>query len=299
MLLLFITGEPPMNDNPLVKSYTDPKTYVKLPSGGAYYSEKPEMSIDGEVGILPMTAVDEMLFQSPDNLLNGESLFKVLARCVPGIKNTREIPNPDLDAILVGLRIATYGNEMDVDALCPKCEEKNTYNINLPTLLANATELESEYKLELNNDINIKIRPFTVESTISIALYAVELSAMQRQIQMSSNEIDEESAIAAIRTTMEKSSKRLVELISASVLEVTILQPTEEEPDAVIKVTDTAHIKEWVEVLTVGEYKKIRSKVEEVSALGLARTLSASCTSCEHTWDVQIGVDPASFFDMK
>jgi len=298
MLLLFITGEPPMNDNPLVKYYTDPKTYVKLPSGGAFYSEKPELSIDGEVGILPMTAVDEMLFQSPDNLLNGESLFKVLARCVPGIKNTREIPSPDLDAILVGLRIATYGHDMDVDALCPKCSEKNTYSINLPTLLGNATELESEYVIELNNDIKLRVRPFTVESTISIALYAVELSAMQRQVQMTTDATEEE-AIAAIRTTMEKSSKRLIELISLSIIDVTIAQPTEDDADAVLVVSDSKHIQEWVEVLTVGEYKKIRTKVEEISGLGLARTLNASCTSCEHTWDVQIGVDPASFFDMK
>ena len=41
-----------MTDNPLVKYYTDPKTYVKLPSGGNYYTETPEMSVDGEIGVL-------------------------------------------------------------------------------------------------------------------------------------------------------------------------------------------------------------------------------------------------------
>jgi hypothetical protein len=279
-----------MSDNPLVKYYTDPKTYVKLPSGGNYYAQKPDLSVDGEVGVLAMTAVDEMMFQSPDNLLNGESLFKVIARCVPSIKDPKEIPNPDLDAILVAMRIATYGNDMETNAKCPSCGHENSYTVNLPTLLANVEMLEDETVVSLNDDIFVKIKPFTVASSIMLALYAVEVQQMQRQLQSSPN-IDEVAAAEAIRSTLSKSSDRLVELIAASVLEVTLIG----EPENTV-VTDPKQIKEWIEVLTVSEYKAIRIKVEEISAIGVQKTMNAQCTECSHAWEVQIGVDPSSFF---
>lgn len=283
-----------MTDNPLVKYYTDPKTYVKLPSGGNYYTETPEMSVDGEIGVLAMTAVDEMMFQSPDNLLNGESLFKVIARCVPAIKNPREIPTPDLDAILVGMRIATYGNELETNANCPQCNHENNYTVSLPVLLANMTMLESETVIQLNSDITLKVKPFTVSSSISLALYAVEIGQMQKQLA-GQGEIDEEAAIRAIQTTMNKSSERLVDLIAQSVLEVQI---KEAEGDPIV-VTDPRQIREWIEVITVNEYKEIRKQIDDISNLGIEKSMHARCTECGHEWDVQIGVDPASFFDMR
>lgn len=283
-----------MTDNPLVKYYTDPKTYVKLPSGGKYYTEPPEMSVDGEIGVLAMTAVDEMMFQSPDNLLNGESLFKVIARCVPAIKNPREIPTPDLDAILVGMRIATYGNELETNANCPQCNHENNYSISLPVLLANMTMLESETVIQLNNDITLKVKPFTVSSSITLALYAVEIGQMQKQLA-GQGEIDEEAAIRAIQTTMNKSSERLVDLIAQSVLEVQI---NEAEGDPIV-VNDPRQIREWIEVITVNEYKKIRKQIDNISNLGIEKSMHARCTECGHEWNVQIGVDPASFFDMR
>lgn len=283
-----------MTDNPLVKYYTDPKTYVKLPSGGKYYTEPPEMSVDGEIGVLAMTAVDEMMFQSPDNLLNGESLFKVIARCVPAIKNPREIPTPDLDAILVGMRIATYGNELETNANCPQCNHENNYSISLPVLLANMTMLESETVIQLNNDITLKVKPFTVSSSITLALYAVEIGQMQKQLA-GQGEIDEEAAIRAIQTTMNKSSERLVDLIAQSVLEVQI---KEAEGDPIV-VNDPRQIREWIEVITVNEYKKIRKQIDNISNLGIEKSMHARCTECGHEWNVQIGVDPASFFDMR
>lgn len=282
-----------MSNNPLVKYYTDPKTYVKLPTGGNYYTEKPELSVDGEVGVLAMTAVDEMMFQSPDNLLNGESLFKVIGRCVPGIKNPKEIPNPDLDAILVGLRIATYGNDMETNAVCPQCNHENNYTVNLSNLLATVELIEAETVIKLNNDITLKVKPFTIASSISLALYAVEIAQMQRQLSQTEN-IDQEAALQAVQTAMTKSSERLVDLISKSVIEVTITDG--EEP---IQVTDADQIREWIEVLTVSEYKTIRKKIEEISNKGIQKSMNAQCTECNHTWNVQIGVDPASFFAMR
>ena len=94
--------------------------------------------------------------------------------------------------------------------------------------------------IELNDDISVKVKPFTVASSIMLALYAVEVQQMQRQLQSSPN-IDEVAAAEAIRSTLAKSSDRLVELIAASVLEVTLAS----EPENTV-VSDPKQIREWI-----------------------------------------------------
>ena len=88
-----------VTNNPLSEFYTQTGMYVKLPSQGRFYSERPRMSADDEIEVFPMNAIDELHFQNPDGLLNNESLVKVLQRTVPGIKDANEIPKPDLDVL--------------------------------------------------------------------------------------------------------------------------------------------------------------------------------------------------------
>ena len=66
-----------------------------------------------------------------------------------------------------------------------------------------------------------------------------------------------------------------------------------------IVVNDPRQIREWIEVITVNEYKKIRKQIDNISNLGIEKSMHARCTECGHEWNVQIGVDPASFFDMR
>ena len=73
--------------NPLKKYYRQPKQYIKLPSGYKYYpADSIEVSESGEIAVYPMTAKDELLFKTPDALLNGEATVSVIQSCVPAIK---------------------------------------------------------------------------------------------------------------------------------------------------------------------------------------------------------------------
>ena len=95
-------------NNPLVGYFRKPEVYVELPSRGNYY--KPgilDLPPNGEVGIFPMTARDELVLKTPDALLNGASTVEVINSCVPAITDAWEIPSVDMDALLIGIRIAT------------------------------------------------------------------------------------------------------------------------------------------------------------------------------------------------
>ena len=107
--------------NPLKKYYRQPKQFVRLPSNYKYY--KPgtiQVPESGEVAVFPMTAKDELLFKTPDALLNGEATVRVIQSCIPAITNAWEMPALDIDTCLVAIRMATYGTKMQVKVFVPK-----------------------------------------------------------------------------------------------------------------------------------------------------------------------------------
>ena len=111
--------------NPLLKHFRQPQLYLRLPSQGKFY---PAGSIDmpatKELPIYSMTALDEIIWKNPDALLNGQATVDVIHSCVPNIKNAWMIPNIDMDAILIGIRRATYGNFMDLLLYARTVKEK-------------------------------------------------------------------------------------------------------------------------------------------------------------------------------
>ena len=102
-------------DNPLKKYFRQPKIYLKLPSGGEFYnSNELDMPENSEVPVYPMTAKDELLFKTPDALINGQATVDVIKSCIPNIRNPWSMPSIDMDAVLIAIRLATYGEKMTI-----------------------------------------------------------------------------------------------------------------------------------------------------------------------------------------
>ena len=73
------------NTNPLSKYFRQPSVYVGLPSGGNYPPTVMERSQTGEISVQPMTARDEVIFKTPDALMNGQGVVDVIQSCFPHI----------------------------------------------------------------------------------------------------------------------------------------------------------------------------------------------------------------------
>ena len=107
--------------NPLVKHLRQPKIYIKLPSEGHYWpSNALEKTQNGEYPVYAMTAKDEITFKTPDALLNGQATVDVIQSCIPNIKDAWQTPSIDLDAILVAIRMASFGEKIDMSAQVPE-----------------------------------------------------------------------------------------------------------------------------------------------------------------------------------
>ena len=144
--------------NPLQKYFRQPKIYVRLPSNGEFY---PDGSLDktenGEYPVYPMTTRDEIMIKTPDALLNGESTVEVIQSCIPNIKNAWDIPIIDMDAILIGIRIATYGESMELSIKTPVTAEEKDYQVDLRTMLDSLYESEYDNSVILN-EMQVKIK---------------------------------------------------------------------------------------------------------------------------------------------
>jgi hypothetical protein len=127
---------PSNNPNPLAKHFRQPAIYIKLPSDGAFYDEDIlEMPENGEIPIYPMTALDEISYRTADALFNGAAIANVVKSCIPAFKDPWQVSTLDLDTLLIAIRIASYGHEMEFTSKCPKCSEINEFGIDLRNIM--------------------------------------------------------------------------------------------------------------------------------------------------------------------
>ena len=140
----------PENANPLNKYFRQPSIYVSLPSGTDYPPHVVTPSKTGELGVMPMTAKDEIRFKTPDALMNGEAVVDVIQSCVPNIKDAWQVKSYDLDTILIAIRIATYGETMEMNFNVPVINEKLSHTVNLPAILdqIRVQKVDNEFTLK-------------------------------------------------------------------------------------------------------------------------------------------------------
>ena len=99
--------------NPLAKHFRQPALYVKLTSNGSFWPDGSlDLPVTGEIPIYPMTTKDEITLRTPDALINGTSVVKVIESCAPNIKDAWKMPTVDVDSTLIAIRIASYGPKM-------------------------------------------------------------------------------------------------------------------------------------------------------------------------------------------
>ena len=251
----------PNKPNPLMNFMRQPKIYIKLPSNGAYW---PSGSIiipeNNELAVYSMTANDELLFKTPDALFNGQSIVDVIQSCIPSIKDAWKTPNLDLDAILIAIRIATYGEQMDITHTVPNTTEEVTHAIDLRTLLDQLyNNAKWEETVRINDDLTCFVAPLTYKHTTLASMKTFET---QRLIQAVNNDgITDEQKLEIFN----KSFKAMSEVTLAIVVDsITAIQT----PETVVE--DKLFIKEFLQNADTSLYKKIEDHIKHMKAvLGL------------------------------
>jgi hypothetical protein len=271
--------------NPLVAYYRAPGISVELPSRGLYMPPGTiGLDMAGEIQVLPMTAADEILLKSPDALMSGYAVEQMLRSCVPGIQNPRLISMPDLDVLLLAVRAASYGNKMDVDVTCPKCDTAGSFTLDIRSILATAKPLPDEKAIRLSADVIAYLQPFTLEQSTRAALTTFhEAKAMQGVENLPMEE----------RTRRINESFRKLTILSSSLTAACVMKVA--TPQGVV--VDRNHIADFMKNIPGEWTRKVDAGVKELNEMGIDRTIHGSCQSCGHEFSTELQFDPASFFD--
>ena len=280
------------NSNPLKKYFRQPSIYVTLPSGANYAPEVLEPSKSGEIGVMPMTAKDEIRFKTPDALMNGEGVVQVIQSCVPQIKDAWNIKSYDLDTILIAIRIATYGETMDINFTVPVAKETVSHTVNLPAILDQLKQIKIEDSFTMQDGLKIGVRPLTYKDMTEASQKTFQESKMYSAIQDS--ELPQEDKLKRFNDSF----KALTDLNSAIILKniakITMQDGTE--------ITDQAQISEFINNANAKLIKDIESKIISLRSQGAVKPLKMKATEDQikkgapASYDVPVTYDTANFF---
>jgi len=271
--------------NPLTAYFRIPGLHITLPTRGKFFSENNyNETLGGDIPIFPMRAADELLLKTPDALMNGYALEKLIESCVPAIKAPREVSTPDLDAILLAIRAATYGNMMELEIECPECGHTNNFDCNLSNILGTMTYVDPENEIRLNDEVIVYVKPYTLASAVKLTLATFD----EAQKLRAAEEEDADIKNKMMNESYSKLNSINIMAIADSIISIII-------PNNVV--TDKKYILEFINNTDKTSFKKIENKLNEINSKGVEKKIDAECINCQHTWVGAVEFDPASFFD--
>lgn len=275
----------PKPANPLSQWFRQPKIYIKLPSQGNFY---PPGGIDtsstGEYPVYAMTAKDELMFKTPDALLSGQSTVEVIKSCIPAITDPWSMPSIDLDAALVAIRIATYGDKMEVVANCPSCNEENHYDINLVEWIEKIGSFHYETKIDYD-PLVIYVRPYSYKEITKTSLQTFE---QQRIFNVINDEtMSDEDKIDKFGESFVKLTALTVDILAKCIHQV-------QTPNGVV--TDEKQILEFINNAPKELFDRISDHITGMKKEIELAPQNVQCTSCNTDFVMPVTMDQASFF---
>ena len=281
-------ASPAVKSSPLSAYYRQPKIYVSLPSGGEFYPPAAlDKSEDGKYAVFSMTAKDELMFKTPDALLSGQSTVAVINSCMPSIKDPWTMPTIDLDAVLVAIRIATYGENMDIDTMCPKCKEDQRYGFNLTKYLDELARFTYVNSFQVG-ELTFHIRPYTYKEFTKKTLARIEQEKIFNIIN--DNEMSDEEKVDRFGVSFVKLTELTVESIADVVKQIDTPQGSETNP---------VEIRKFITNSNKEIFESLSQSLNAMKAQLDLKVKNAKCDKCEHQFDITVTMDQADFFGAR
>ena len=277
--------------NPLSKYFRQPKLYVTLPSGGKFYPKDAiEMTETGEFPVYSMTAKDELTMKTPDALLNGQATVEVIKSCIPNIKDPWQMPSLDLDALLIAIRLATYGEEMQLTIKTPVTGEEKVMAIDLRQILDGFANLEFSSVVEFQ-DLVVNIRPLTYKEFTKGALKTFEQQRIFNIVN--DDKISDEDKLQAFTNSFAKLTELTVDLMTNHIESIEI--------DGQV-VSNRKHIDEFIKNADKAFFQFIKDHIDQEKEKFTIKPLIATATPEEiaqgvpATYQIPVTFDQSNFF---
>lgn len=274
-----------MSNNPLKQYFRQPAIYVRLPSQGKFYPPGTvNMPPTSELPVYPMTAIDEITYRTPDALFNGQATVNVLQSCVPDIKDVWSTPAMDIDTLLIAIRIASYGHDMDFGTKCPKCGHECEHTVDLRGVLDRMKT--PDYNKSLNSgDVEIFFRPMTYKNINDNNALQYE---NQKLLQMlPDSEIPDTDKMSALGAALKRITDITVKALAQSIAVIKTPQALVSEPE---------YIDEFLKNCDRELFNRIRDLIIELKEQAEMPPMNLICPECKNEYKQAVTLDMSSFF---
>jgi transcriptional regulator NrdR family protein len=273
--------------NPLSQYFRQPSIYIKLPSGGQFYPPGAlDMPVNGELPVLPMTAIDEITYRTPDALYNGSATVNVIHSCCPNIRNAWEIPAMDLDTVLIGIRIASYGHEMEFHSTCPACSHEAERVADLRMVLDQIKKPDYSHSIQFG-DIEIFIRPMSYKNLNDNNRIQFEQQKILQSVTTTDN-MPETEKMNALSKALQQVTELTVNSIAQSIGAI-------KTPSALV--SESEFIAEFLKNCDRAVFNRVRDTIVDFKAMSEMQPMDLTCPECNHNYKQLLTMDMASFFE--
>lgn len=271
--------------NPLSKHFRQPAIYLRLPSSGRHYPPGAlDMPPNNELPVFPMTALDEITTRTPDALFNGSAIVDIIRSCVPNIRDPWQVPNTDLNALLVAMRLASYGHNMEIHTTCPKCGHAHEFNLDLRVVLETLKSADYETPMT-TGDLTLYFTPLSYKSINEIG--RAQFNDQKITQVINDAEMPEEEKMKQMGDAFRRLTELTMRSISASIGAV-------KTADAMV--TEPEHILEFVKNCPKPMFDAIRDHVVALRSQSDFKNLDIKCRECGNQYKQEFTLDLSNFF---
>jgi hypothetical protein len=246
-----------------------PGRIFQLPSRGILYTNNelsPEVS-EGEVHCKSLSAFDEITLKNPDMLFSGKALSQVLKTSIPDILLPNDLYSKDVDAIMIFLRLVTYGPEYEL-SVNHGCENSvsHSYIVDLEQVLQkikylDPTLFETEYKLMLDTGQVVRLQPVKYKHVLELLLDNQEKKTL---------------TVEDLKSNLRKSMLNIIKSVD--------------------DIEDKALISEWLNIISAGNVSKIAEQITKTNDWGPQLDHVVICKDCGKEIEIDIPINPISLF---
>lgn len=281
-----------LSQNPLFSYMRQPKIYIRLPSNGKFWEPNSlDIPESEELPVYSMTAKDELIFKTPDALMNGQAIVDVIQSCVPNIKNAWAIPTIDLDYILIAIRLATYGDKMQISHTIPNINEEVEHYLDLRIILDQQSSATWIDQIIINENFIIFVKPLTFKNITHVGIKQFETTKILNIVN--DERINEEEKLKLFKESFDKLTQITIELVSDSIDKIYANGQM---------VTDKKYIKEFVENAekdifnTIQKHLSELKKANELKPLVFETTEEQRKLGAPETYSIPINFNNSDFF---
>ena len=272
-------------NNPLFKHFRQPALYLKLPSQGRFWPDAAiDLPVTGEIPVYPMTVKDEITLKTPDALMNGVGVIETIQSCCPNIKDAWKMPIIDLDAVLIAMRLASYGHDMDITTTCRNCSSENDNTVDLRMVLDRLQI--PEFQSERIENLTFKFKPQAFEHNNKINLIQYE---QQRLIDAVTNSsLSDEEKKAQFDEIFPRLTDLSVTTVVNNIESITL--------DDGSQVVEEHYIKEFLFNCERGVYTEIKNKIDNIIKQLQIEPMEIACSECQTVYQADLNFNQTNFF---